>query len=126
MAVGGSYVCSGQDSIDVFNPDGSPSWKFSAPNQGYMVPLLSPDLRHVEALGPMIVGKDGSSTPIGNPQPNGPSDFYAGGWLDAQTVIGWHNSGSTYNEMTIVRLSAPSKLVDLGFQGTFVGVVQSG
>jgi len=126
VAVGGSYVCSGQDSIDVFNPDGSPSWKFSAPNQGYMVPLLSPDLRHVEALGPMIVGKDGSSTPIGNPQPNGPSDFYAGGWLDAQTVIGWHNSGSTYNEMTIVRLSAPSKLVDLGFQGTFVGVVQSG
>jgi hypothetical protein len=128
VAADGSYVCSAPDAVDVFNPDGSVSWKYSAPNQGYMVPLLSPDLRHVEALGPLVMGKDGSSIPIGNFQPNAPFDneFFAGGWLDAQTLIGWRSSSTVYNEMTIVRLSAPSQLVDLGFQGTFVGVVQKG
>jgi len=28
--------------------------------------------------------------------------------------------------MAIVRLGAPSQIVDLGFRGTFVGVIQSG
>jgi hypothetical protein len=108
------------DGVDVFRPDGSIAWKFVKPNEGYMVPLLAPDLQHVAALGPVILGKDGSSSPIGT---GASSNFYATGWLDSQTIIGW--ASATPNEMAIVRLAKPSEIVDLGFRGSFVGVVQA-
>jgi hypothetical protein len=120
VASDGSYVCASQTGVDVFHPDGSVAWKFVKPNEGYGVPLLAPDLKHVAALGPVILSVDGSSTAIGTGSSSG---YYATGWLDSQTVIGW--ATATPNEMAIVRLAKPSEIEDLGFRGTFVGVVQS-
>jgi hypothetical protein len=120
VASDGSYVCASMDGVDVFRPDGSIAWKFVKPNEGYMVPLLAPDLQHVAALGPVILGKDGSSSPIGT---GASFNFYATGWLDSKTIIGW--AAATPNEMAIVRLAKPSEIVDLGFRGSFVGVVQA-
>jgi hypothetical protein len=122
VASDGSYVCAGMDGIDVFNPDGSVAWKFVKPNEGYLVPLLAPDLQHVAAIGPTILGKDGSNTPIGRGSSSS-YDFYPEGWLDRNTVIG--RAAASPQNMAVVRLAKPSEIDDLGFRGTFVGVVQS-
>jgi hypothetical protein len=110
------------DGIDVFNPDGSVAWKFVKPNEGYLVPLLAPDLQHVAAIGPTILGKDGSNTPIGRGSSSS-YDFYPEGWLDRNTVIG--RAAASPQNMAVVRLAKPSEIDDLGFRGTFVGVIQS-
>ena len=120
VASDGSYVCGGQDGVHVFHADGSIAWKFVKANEGVAVPLLAPDLNHVAAAGPVVLGKDGANTAIGTGSSSG---FYPTGWLDSQTVVGW--ATATPNEMAIVRLVKPSEIIDLGFRGTFVGVVQS-
>ena len=115
----GTYVCLGTNGIEVFNPDGSSAWSYSRPNADYYIPILSPDRLHVAATGNAVLGKNGSAITVGG---SGTSSFFCTGWLNNQTLIGW--AGQTPLEMAVVNLAAPSQTVDLGFHGTFVGVVQ--
>jgi hypothetical protein len=48
--------------------------------------------------------------------------FQPQGWLDSSTLIGLTNQGS--GDMALVRLNSPTRAIDLGFKGFFVGVVQ--
>ena len=125
VSADGHYVCAESDGIHVFNPDGTADWKFATPtNEGLALPLLAPDLQRVEALGPAVLGRDGSNLPIGHPRNGGTvsAGFYCTGWLDNQTLIGLTPVSGT-DQVAVVHLSAPSQIVNLGFRGTFVGVV---
>jgi hypothetical protein len=50
------------------------------------------------------------------------SGFQPQGWLDSSILIGLTNQGS--GDMALVRLNSPTRAIDLGFKGFFVGVVQ--
>ncbi len=50
------------------------------------------------------------------------SGFQPQGWLDSSTLIGLTGQGS--GDMSMIRLASPSRAIDLGFKGFFVGVVQ--
>ena len=76
---------------------------------------------------PVVVAFDGGSStsgavilgPGGNKVPA--ADIFEQGWLDNQTVVGW----VPYPELGLIRLSDPRRIVDLGFKGSFVGVVRA-
>jgi len=81
--------------------------------------VISPDAGHI-ACNRIVVGADGRAVPL-------PTGFQAEGWLDDATVIGNLPSGSEYpGDTAYVRLATPGRAVDLGFVGTFAGVVQAG
>jgi len=119
VAPDGTYVCLGTNGIDVYNPDGSTAWNYSKPNADYYIPLLSPDRTRVAATGTAVLGKDGSVITVGG---SGSPGIFVTGWLNNQTLIGW--LGQTPFEMGVVNLAPPQKVIDLGFHGTFIGVVQ--
>jgi len=50
---------------------------------------------------------------------NLPDGFVAQGWLDSRTVVGRQSDG----ELAYLGLDSPTTLHDLGFKGTFVGVL---
>jgi hypothetical protein len=52
------------------------------------------------------------------------SGFQPQGWLDSSTLIGLTGQGS--GAMALIRLNSPSRAIDLGFKGFFVGAVQGG
>ena len=52
------------------------------------------------------------------------SGFQPQGWLDSSTLIGLMGQGS--GAMALIRLNSPTRAIDLGFKGFFVGVVQGG
>jgi hypothetical protein len=90
----------------------------STSNGGYGYAFIAPDHSHAVAFdasssyAPVILGSDGSKVPI--------ASMYQQGWLDNSTVVG----SVPYPELGLVRLSDPMRIVDLGFMGTFVGVVR--
>jgi hypothetical protein len=116
----GTYVCNDTNGLEVFNPTGSKAWSYAKANGDLYVPLLAPNRQRVKA-GPRVVGKDGTDVPLASVQ-NG---FYGTGWIDDDTVIGFAEAPGQQN-MALVRVSAPTRVIDLGFTGTFVGVVRPG
>jgi len=117
----GSYACfenTAASAAAVHNPDGSLAWRAHG-NLDLYVPLLAPDRNNLAAQG-AVVGRDGSQIQLGPAAAN----FFSTGWLDNQTVIGWF--GQQPNRLGFVRTTTPSRIEDLGFEGTFVGRLQSG
>ena len=86
-------------------------------------PLLAPDERHVVLCcaavagnyGETLAARDGGQVILGK-------DFWAAGWLDSTTVFG--SASSAPYPLSYVRLSAPSKVVSMGFSGYVVGTVR--
>jgi hypothetical protein len=132
IASTGDYVCGGGgvSDVSVRRPDGHELWYFR--NQSpdfYYYSLLAPDERHLVALdsglpypGSQVLGQDGIAVRM-------PVRFLSSGWLDANTVVGFGPEtvvGFTPDRnLGYVMLSAPGIVVNLGFQGLFVGTVRA-
>jgi hypothetical protein len=119
VVVSGTFICNlggllGRD-ISVRQADGTEIWRITAqPNGGYPYPFLSPDEQHVLAgTGAEVVGRDGTDLKL--------SGTYFNGWLDSSTVIG----GAANGNLAYLSLKSPTALIDMGFQGLFVGTVQT-
>jgi hypothetical protein len=98
----------------VLRPDGSLLHRFTGTGPG---PRLSPDgTRLAYSLGggrSAVQALDGSVVPLA-------AGFTPTGWLAPQMLIGATRGG----ELAYVSLTTPSRAVDMGFAGSFVGVVQ--
>ena len=98
----------------VLRPDGSLLHRFTSTGPG---PRLSPDATRLAYSlgggGAAVQSQDGSVVALA-------AGFTATGWLDPATLIGTTRGG----ELAYVALSAPAHAVDMGFPGSFVGVVQ--
>jgi|GEM_PF-898812 len=123
----GDFVCipAVSASVSVRRPDGSEIWHFAAttPINGLWNPFLAPDEQHVVVVDGTeeVAGESGSRVTLGN------ATFVVSGWLNSTTLIGngvGPNVGPG-SDMAYVGLSAPSTVVSLGFQGSFVGTVQT-
>ena len=88
-------------------------------NDQYLNLSLSPDASRVgyETLSArsFVLQRDRNPVPLA-------AGFQPQGWLDSSTLIGLTNQGS--GDMALVRLNSPTRAIDLGFKGFFVGVVQ--
>ena len=114
MLADGRYVCTpANGAIEVHAADGTLQWqRVHTPGEGYFTCFLSPDARRVVTyVGPQVVSRDGGVLDLA-------SQFDQLGWLDTTTVIG-HTGPAA--ELAYVRLQEPTRLVDLGFTGWFVG-----
>jgi hypothetical protein len=105
--------------VSVRDAAGHELWHSAAVNGGYLYAFIAPDHQHVIAfdggsttVGAVILGSGGTKVPA--------ADIYQQGWLDNETVVGW----VPYPELGLVRLSDATRIVDLGFKGTFIGVLR--
>jgi hypothetical protein len=87
-------------------------------------PSLAPDEQHVvvccEVVGDnygddTLFARDGGPVILGK-------DFYAEGWFDSTTVFG--SGGNPPSLLSYVSLSAPKKVVSMGFSGQILGTVR--
>ena len=90
----------------------------ASPEDQYVDLTLSPDGARV---GYQTPGGNGFVLDRKRNRTSLPAGFQPQGWLDATTLIGAVGQGS--GDMALVHLSNPSRAVDLGFKGFFVGVV---
>jgi hypothetical protein len=124
IAMSGDFVCnpvtpSGAGDVSVRRPDGSEIWRFTAqPNKSLEYAFISPDEKHVVggAFQPEVVGRDGSDVSLLETRNDW---FLFFGWLDSSTVVGNGPKGN----LSYVSLKSPASLVDLGFQGQYVGSI---
>jgi hypothetical protein len=97
----------------VLRPDGSLLHRFTGTGPG---PRLSPDRsRLAYSLGggrSAVQSVDGGVVALA-------TGFSPSGWLDSQTLIGTTRG----EELAYLSLGAPGRTVDMGFPGTFIGVV---
>jgi hypothetical protein len=119
VATSGTFICDlggllGRD-ISVRGADGNEIWRITAqPNGGYPDPFLSPNEQYVLAgAGAEVMGRDGTDVKL--------TGSYFNGWLDSSTVVG----GAPNGNLAYVSLKSPTALIDMGFQGLFVGTVQT-
>jgi hypothetical protein len=106
-------------SLSIRRPDSSEIWRVAGQqNVDYFLAYLSPDEEHLIELSsiPEVVGRDGSHVTAWNP--NG---LTFDGWLGSATLM----FGGYGSDLDYVSLSSPTNLVDLGFKGLFVGMVQA-
>jgi hypothetical protein len=106
--------------VSVRDSNGHELWRSSPTNGGYLNAFISPDHQHVVAFdggsstsGAVILGPGASKVPA--------ADILEQGWFDNQTVVGW----VPYPELGLIRVSDPKRVVDLGFKGSFVGVLRA-
>jgi hypothetical protein len=132
IASTGDFVCSpvGAGDVSVRRQDGHELWRFRSPAPDiYYYGLLAPDERHVVALDSSlpypdsrVLGLDGSTFRL-------PDRFLSSGWLDANTVIGFGPENvvgiTPDRNLGYITLSAPNMVVNLGFQGLFVGMFRT-
>ena len=89
-----------------------------SPGNQYVNLTLSPDAARVGYQTPggsgFVLDRKGDRTSL-------PAAFQPQGWLDPTTLVGALGQGA--GDMALVRLANPSRAVDLGFKGFFVGVV---
>jgi hypothetical protein len=110
-------------SLSVRAADGTVKW--SASTKGFVVYLaLAPD-----GNSAAVRTVDGGTTvleSVGGKTVNLPASFMPQGFLDANTLVGITVSGvgQQQGEMALVHADSPGALHDLGFVGSFVGVVQ--
>ena len=100
------------------SPDGAKQWAVS--EQAIQI-RLSPDGNQAAWCGSgacYVSGRDGSSVKL--------ATFVPTGWLDCSTLIGTKGATVTdgYGDLETISLGDPTKVNDLGFMGSFVGVVQ--
>jgi hypothetical protein len=112
----------GYQNVSVRSRGGAVVFQLPVPADDQYVHLtLSPDASRVgyQTLGGrgFVIDRDRNSISL-------PAGFQPQGWLDSSTIIGATAQGS--GDMALVRLSSPSRALDLGFKGFFVGVVQGG
>jgi hypothetical protein len=131
MAFSGDYACTEapatrsagtyEAKVSVRRADGGEIWHVTLTTEDGLVysPDLAPDELHV-AVGTNaateVVGRTGSQIKIG---------FFSNGWLNSSTLIGDVITASPNPNLAYVRLSAPGKVVSLGFPGLFVGTVRN-
>jgi len=122
---GGEVVCAPAqgNQVTIRSASGATLWTFDGqPFDGYLA--ASPDGRRIATLfagageSAVVHARDGTSTAL-------PTGFEPEGWLDSGTLIGVRAPGAIQGAMAVVHLSNASRLVDLGFTGSFVGVVQN-
>jgi hypothetical protein len=91
-------------------------------NNGPSAPYLSPDGQRVAICCNDLDLTNAHELVIGNGTQsiNIAKGFYAAGWLDSTTVVGWQDGGN----MAYVVLSAPGVVVSMGFAGLFLGAVR--
>src|SRR5207249_8251920 len=98
-------------------------------SDAYFFILLSPDASKAAYCNTSqcgVAGKDGSNVKL-------PAHFGPTGWLDGTTLIGLTNGseehggvlGGPSGEMATVSLGDVAKVNDLGFRGSFAGIVQA-
>lgn len=115
--------------VSVRQADGTEQWQFTAIGQNSPFgPYIAPDGQHVMICcndlnlsdsHERLVGRDGG-------QSNLATGFFASGWLNSTTVIGWTNSDSSNpSSMAYVDLNSPDLVVSLRLTGAFVGTVRS-
>lgn len=120
--VANSIACisnAGEGAGSVRSPDGSIQW--NVPSAIYYFILLAPDATKAAYCNSSecgVAGKDGSHLKL-------PAHFSPTGWLDSSTLIGVDQPLSLYGELKTVALADPAKVNDLGFKGSFAGVVQA-
>ena len=135
----GAFVCTLQakrTSSDPYGPlaqpvsirraDGSEDWHFTVTSaNGAWSPYLAPDGQHVviccnfDTSSNWLIDRQGHQGLL-------KAGFYAAGWLDATTTVGF--SGQTASSpgfMSYVALNSPGTFVSMGFTGLFVGTVRS-
>jgi hypothetical protein len=105
-----------QNALAAIGPDGSELARFTASDPGVALiyGFLSPDLQHVVATGlrnPTVYARSGAAVTL-------PDNFFHSGWIDSQTIAGSVGSASNFG---YVALANPGHVVDLGFEGQFVG-----
>jgi hypothetical protein len=114
-----------QTAVSVRQPDGQKSWDFTVSDENAASsPFLSPDGQHVvvccslAASAEFVFAKDGTHAMLAG-------GFFAGGWLDSNTVYGWTDAttDNPQGNASYVRIDAPGTAVKLGVSGRFVGPI---
>jgi len=117
--------------VSVRSADGTELWDSTVTGQNSAFgPFLAPDGQHVliccndlNLADPheLLIGRDGS-------QVNLAKGFYATGWLDATTAIGFLSPNPLSQSpvpFAYITASAPNTAVSMGFAGLFVGTVRA-
>lgn len=134
----GAFVCTGdaatgsaatsarvQTPVSVRQPNGQEAWRFTvADENAAWSPFLSPDDEHVviccsfETSSEFLFAKDGTRGMLAG-------GFFAGGWLDSNTVYGWTSATTDhpFGDASFISLDAPQVVVKLGATGQFVGPI---
>jgi hypothetical protein len=121
IVMSGAYVCPvgplGSGDVSVRAADGNELWRYKVqPPGGFSFLFLSPDEQHVLAGAQgEVLGRDGTDVNLG-------ANRWFAGWLDSSTAIGYDNIGLN---LGYASLKSPTTFIDLGFQGSFVGTVQT-
>jgi hypothetical protein len=112
--------------VSIRNAAGQQEWRFTVTSvNGANSPRLAPDEQHVviccnfATASNWVVDTRGHQTLL-------KTGFYAAGWLNATTLVGF--SQSTANSpglLSYVALKSPANVVSMGFTGQFVGTVAS-
>ena len=116
----GCGVYAGQ-AFSIRAADGTVLYEFTAEAGNFIYPALSPDGSRTAVFQ---TGNDINRTTIQSKQGGKRLSvgFQPEGWLDADTLIG-HNPGGN---LAYLRLATPDRVEDLGFKGTFAGIVKAG
>lgn len=125
MALTGDYACltnsaGTDDQVTARHASGSEMWHSTLSTEdGFSYdPQLAPDEAHVSVginAATAVVGRSGGQIKIG---------MYPGGWLDSNTLIGGLIDPLSPNpDLAYAALSAPSRVISLGFAGLFLGSV---
>jgi len=121
LPLAGRVICSeslmeGGFHISVRSLAGTVIWNGPAAitvDEGYLA--ISPDGSRLAMRG-AVQYFDGAKVPLN-------AQFLPVGWLDGGTLVGILAASTTFQEMGIVRLNAPTKVEDWGFSGDFVGTL---
>ncbi len=121
--------------LKVRRMDGAELWHFTVslgplglddPNfeNDVISPFLAPDEQHVVLCCAVVGGNYGDDTVVARDggQVILGTNFYAEGWLDSTTVIG--SASSPPYLLSYVSLSAPNRVVSMGFSGQVLGTVR--
>ncbi len=113
VAASGDFVCtSSAGDLSVRRADGGEIWNVKAPSDGpYWDLHLSP------SEGKVLAGAGSGTSVLTSGGNQVTLDMYPRGWLDETTVIG----GGFGQTFTYVKLNAPTKVIDIGFTGMFIG-----
>jgi hypothetical protein len=112
--------------VSIRTAAGHEEWRFTVTSvNGAFSPYLAPDEQHVviccnfDTSSNWLVDRQGKQTLF-------KTGFYASGWLDAATVLGFSaQTGASPGMLSYVALNSPSTFVSMGFSGSVVGTVRN-
>jgi hypothetical protein len=111
--------------VSIRTAAGLEEWHFTVTSvNGAFSPYLAPDEQHVviccnfETSSNWLVDRQGHQTLL-------KTGFYASGWLDAATVVGFSaQTGASPGMLSYIALNSPGTFVSMGFTGSVVGTVR--